>query len=107
MGVVPLEGFTATPTLITTAGERSSRMERYQRGLRTFAETLKLAVDAIRAHKLRSFLTLLGVILAVTTLVSVMSVIAGLNFYVADKVANLGANVLVIDRFGIITSYDA
>jgi putative ABC transport system permease protein len=36
-----------------------------------------------------------------------MSVIAGLNFYIADKVANLGANVLVVDRFGIITSYDA
>jgi len=34
-------------------------------------------MDALRAHKLRSFLTLLGVILAVTTLVFVMSVIAG------------------------------
>jgi len=42
----------------------------------------------------------------VATLVSVMSIIEGLNFYIADKVANLGANVLVIDRFGIITSED-
>jgi putative ABC transport system permease protein len=73
----------------------------------TFVETLKLALDSLRAHKLRSFLTLLGVILAVATLVSVMSVIAGLNKYVADKVADLGANVFVIDRFGIITSRDA
>jgi putative ABC transport system permease protein len=73
----------------------------------TFAETLKLAMDSLRAHKLRSFLTLLGVILAVATLVSVMSVIAGLNKYIADKVADLGANVFVIDRFGIITSQDA
>jgi putative ABC transport system permease protein len=72
----------------------------------TFGETLKLALDSLRAHKLRSFLTLLGVILAVTTLVSVMSVIEGLNFYIADKVANLGSNVLVVDRFGIITSHD-
>jgi len=72
----------------------------------TFAETMKLALDSLRAHKLRSFLTLLGVILAVATLVSVMSVIAGLNLYIADKVANLGANVLLIDRFGIITSAD-
>ena len=68
---------------------------------------LRLALDALRAHKLRSFLTLLGVILAVTTLVAVMSVVAGLNFYVADRVANLGANVYLVDRFGIITSYDA
>jgi putative ABC transport system permease protein len=72
----------------------------------TFTETLKLALDALRAHKLRSFLTLLGVILAVMTLVSVMSVIAGLNLYVADRVANLGANVYLVHRFGIITSQD-
>jgi putative ABC transport system permease protein len=73
----------------------------------TFVETFRLALDALRAHKLRSFLTLLGVILAVLTLVTVMSVVAGLNFYVADRVANLGANVYVVDRFGIITSEDA
>jgi len=65
-----------------------------------------LALSALRAHKLRSFLTLLGVILAVTTLVAVMSVIAGLNMYVADRVANLGANVFLVHRFGIITSQD-
>jgi putative ABC transport system permease protein len=73
----------------------------------TFNETLKLALDSVRAHKLRSFLTLLGVILAVATLVSVMSVIAGLNKYISDRVADLGANVFVVDRFGIITSLDA
>jgi putative ABC transport system permease protein len=71
------------------------------------SETFKLALDALRAHKLRSFLTLLGVILAVLTLVAVMSVVSGLNFYVADRVANLGANTYVVDRFGIITSRDA
>jgi len=70
-------------------------------------ETVRLSLDALRAHKLRSFLTLLGVILAVTTLVAVMSVVAGLNFYVADKIANLGANVFLVTRFGIITSNDA
>ncbi len=69
-------------------------------------ETFFLALDSLRAHKLRSFLTLLGVVLAVTTLVSVMSIITGLNLYVADKVANLGANDFVIDRFGIITNYE-
>src|SRR5713226_5657837 len=67
-------------------------------------ETLRLAVDTLRAHKLRSFLTLLGVILAVTTLVAVISIVDGLNLYVADKIANLGANVFGIDRFGLITS---
>ncbi len=69
-------------------------------------ETIRMAMDTLRSHKLRTFLTLLGVILAVTTLVAVMSIISGLNFYVSDKLANLGANAFVIDRFGIITNAD-
>ena len=84
----------------------ASRLDAMKAGWVTFFETLKLALDALRAHKLRSFLTLLGVILAVTTLIFVMSVIAGLNLYVAERVANLGANVFIVDRFGIITSRD-
>jgi putative ABC transport system permease protein len=68
-------------------------------------ETFWIALDTLRAHKLRTFLTLLGVILAVTTLVSVISVLNGLNVYVADKVANLGANAFVIDRVGIVTNF--
>jgi putative ABC transport system permease protein len=69
-------------------------------------ETIRLALDTLRAHKLRTFLTLLGVILAVTTLVAVMSVLNGLNVYVADKIANLGANAFVIDRIGIVTNFE-
>jgi putative ABC transport system permease protein len=83
------------------------RLRGWRGSLVTFVETLRLALDSLRAHKLRSFLTLLGVILAVMTLVVVMSVVAGMNFYVADKIANLGANVFIVDRFGIITSQDA
>jgi putative ABC transport system permease protein len=67
-------------------------------------ETLRLALDTLGSHKLRTFLTLLGVILAVTTLVAVMSVLNGLNLYVATKIANLGANAFIVDRFGIITN---
>ena len=59
-------------------------------------ETFRLALDTLRAHKMRSFLTLLGIILAVATLVGVMSVVSGLNLYISDKVANLGANAFVL-----------
>jgi putative ABC transport system permease protein len=69
-------------------------------------ETFWIALDTLRSHKLRTFLTLLGVMLAVTTLVAVMSVLNGLNLYVADKVANLGSNAFVIDRIGIATNLD-
>ena len=76
----------------------------YRQAIITLREATWLALDTLRAHKLRSFLTLLGVILAVTTLVAVMSVLNGLNLYISTKVANLGANAFVLDRIGIITN---
>jgi putative ABC transport system permease protein len=69
-------------------------------------ETVWIALDTLRAHKLRSFLTLLGVILAVTTLISVISILDGLNQYVSDKIANIGANAFVVDRIGIVTNFE-
>jgi putative ABC transport system permease protein len=56
-------------------------------------------LEALRAHKLRSFLTLLGVVIATMTLIVVMSVVNGMNIYIADHIANLGANVFVLDQF--------
>ncbi len=104
MGVTPMDGLSVLPQRVEST---ALKMGSLRSAAITMGETLRLALDSLRAHKLRSFLTLLGVILAVTTLVAVMSVVAGLNFYVADRVANLGANVYVVDRFGIITSEDA
>ena len=107
MGVAPFDGLTRTPPLVAgEEGRRRFALAGFRGNLITLIETFRLSLDALRAHKLRSFLTLLGVILAVLTLVTVMSVVAGLNFYVADRVANLGANVYLLDRFGIITSED-
>jgi len=106
LGVTPMDGLSGFSRAVPAAKERWS-VARLRSATVTLVETFRLSLDALRAHKLRSFLTLLGVILAVTTLVAVMSVVAGLNFYVADKVANLGANVYLVDRFGIITSNDA
>jgi putative ABC transport system permease protein len=104
LGVAPLDRLTGLPAVAVPVQRRRGRIAA---AAVTVVETFLLALDALRAHKLRSFLTLLGVILAVATLVAVMSVVAGLNFYVADRVANLGANVYLVDRFGIITSQDA
>jgi len=77
----------------------------FRSNLVALSETFLLALDALRAHKLRSFLTLLGVILAVLTLVAVMSVVSGLNFYVADRVANLAFTPAVIEsERGVVSS---
>ena len=68
------------------------------------AELVRSALRALRAHKLRSFLTLLGVIIGVTTIVGVVAVISGLDTYVKEKVIRLAPDVYIVDRFGIIQS---
>jgi putative ABC transport system permease protein len=67
-------------------------------------ETLRIAAAALRAHKLRSFLTLLGVIIGVMTVVTVVAIISGLNNYISEKVFQLNPDVYVVTQFGIITS---
>ena len=67
-------------------------------------ELLRVAWRAISAHKLRSFLTLLGVIIGVMTVVAVVAVISGLNNYVATKLFSLSPDVYTVTRWGIITS---
>ncbi|HET7451504.1 MAG TPA: ABC transporter permease [Thermoanaerobaculia bacterium] len=65
-------------------------------------ELLQVALTALQRNKLRSFLTLLGVIIGVMTVVAVVSVISGLNGYVQEKVMNLSPDVLVFTKYGII-----
>ena len=69
-------------------------------------ELLRVAWKAVTAHKLRSFLTLVGVIIGVMTVVAVVAVISGLNNYVATKIFSLSPDVFVVTRWGIITSRD-
>jgi putative ABC transport system permease protein len=69
-------------------------------------EAFWLALEALRAHKLRSFLTLLGVVIATTTLISVMSIVNGMNLYIAERVANLGANVFIIHQYQWAQGYE-
>ncbi len=64
-----------------------------------FVETLKLAIAAIWAHKLRSALTLLGMIIGVTAFVVVVSLIQGFNKYIDEKIAGIGSKSFTIQRF--------
>ncbi len=64
-----------------------------------FVETLKLALAAIWAHKLRSALTLLGMVIGVMAFVVVVSLIQGFNVYVDEKIAGIGAKSFNIQRF--------
>ena len=62
------------------------------------AEALRLAMSSLVAHKLRSLLTLLGLIIAVSSLILVMTLVQGANVYVQEKLANLGTHVLEVSK---------
>jgi len=64
-------------------------------------EASGIALHTLREHKMRSFLTLLGIILSVATLIVVIALVNGVNQYIADRVANLGTNVFQVSRFSI------
>src|SRR6266540_2706211 len=67
-------------------------------------ELFRLSSSALTRHKMRAFLTLLGVIIGVATVVGVVSVISGLNIYVKDKLFGLTPDIVIFTKYGIITS---
>ena len=71
-----------------------------------FREPAFVALETLRAHKMRSFLMLLGMVLSVSTLIVVVALISGVNLYVANRIANLGSNVFLVLRYPIITDMD-
>lgn len=72
----------------------------------SLAEAASVAIGSLRASKLRSFLTLLGIILATTTLIVVMSIINGMNVYIAEQVSDMGAEGFRIRRVVMIGESD-
>jgi putative ABC transport system permease protein len=64
-----------------------------------FIENMSVAFDTLRASKVRSGLTILGVVIGVTTVIAVASIIDGLNGEIKERVQRLGSNTLIIMRF--------
>ncbi|MBN1419814.1 MAG: ABC transporter permease [Planctomycetes bacterium] len=69
-----------------------------------FRDGVRSALASLVTNPLRTFLTLLGIIIGVTAIVTVASVINGLDTYVAEKLSDLGPGAFVINRFGLIKS---
>ena len=61
-------------------------------------EAVWIALSSLRANRLRSVLTLLGIVIGVMTVITVISFISGLNSFVEEEVFNLGADVFVVNR---------
>src|SRR5437879_12507659 len=69
-----------------------------------FRDTLRLALEALSAHRLRTALTLLGLVVGVTSLILVMTLIQGANGYVKTKIANLGVDIFQVSKMPLATS---
>ena len=78
-------------------GDRLSRLE----------DILRQSVAALRAHKLRATLTIVGLTMGVATLITVMTIVQGANVYVEQKIANLGTDVFQIAKTPFaVTDFD-
>ena len=89
----------STGNIVSAAQERAG-------GHAGFFDYAGVAIDSLRANKLRSFLTLLGIIIGITSIISVISIIQGLDKYWKEKVSNFGPNTFVITQFPITTNID-
>ncbi|TAN22096.1 MAG: ABC transporter permease [Acidobacteria bacterium] len=70
------------------------------------SESIEQAWATLWGHKLRSFLTLLGIIISIWTLVAVVALVQGVNRYVGDKIAGLGSNVLNVQQYSLAEMTD-
>ncbi len=69
-------------------------------------ESIKLAIASLVASKLRAILTLLGMVIAVMTVIAVVSVINGMNKSVSEAIGQLGSTTFFIDKYGLVTSQE-
>jgi putative ABC transport system permease protein len=76
------------------------------RTMASYREALSVAVRSMLGSKLRSFLTLLGVILATTTLIVVMSMVHGMDLYVANEVSDMGVDGFQVQRIPLLGDFD-
>jgi len=72
----------------------------------SFWESARIAFDSLSKSKLRSFLTLLGIILATSTLIVVLSFVNGMNLYIANKLSDMGSDGFRVVRIAFIGNWD-
>jgi putative ABC transport system permease protein len=87
-----------------TSDENSGK--HHYRPTASFWESARIAYDSLSKSKLRSFLTLLGIILATTTLIVVLSFVNGMNLYIANKLSDMGSEGFRVVRIAFIGNWD-
>ncbi len=87
----------ATPSIASTAQPHVSFVERWKRF--GFGENARMAFNTLREHKMRSFLTVLGVVIGVAAQIFVASILVGFDHSTREMLESFGANTLFIQRF--------
>jgi putative ABC transport system permease protein len=71
-----------------------------------FTEAIAIAVSSLRSHKLRAFLTVLGILIGVSSVIAVVAITEGLDRYIAERVLELGTRSFTVQKTPeIITSH--
>src|SRR6202046_3853179 len=65
-------------------------------------ESIRIALRSLWANKLRSVLTLLGVVIGISSVIAVVTFVSGINDYVAKKIFNLGADVFIVSKMSAV-----
>ncbi|MGZ5497139.1 MAG: ABC transporter permease, partial [Candidatus Aminicenantales bacterium] len=66
--------------------------------LQIFREVFRMALDSLRSHKLRSFLTILGIVIGVMTVIGMVSIIQGLNKSFLSELQSAGSDIIIITK---------
>ncbi len=61
-----------------------------------FLQTLKIALRALRTNKMRSFLTMLGIIIGIAAVIAMMAVGAGARHVISQQIASIGSNIILV-----------
>ena len=67
-----------------------------------YLEAVRVALQSLWANKLRSVLTLLGVVIGISSVIAVVTFVSGINDYVAKKIFNLGADVFIVTKMSTV-----
>ncbi|MDD8019868.1 MAG: ABC transporter permease [Acidobacteriota bacterium] len=62
-------------------------------------EIFSMSLDSIKTHKMRSFLTALGIVIGIMTVIGMVSVIQGLNASIAGEIERMGSNLIIVQKF--------
>jgi putative ABC transport system permease protein len=61
-----------------------------------FLQTLKIALRALRTNKMRSFLTMLGIIIGISAVIAMMAVGSGASYVISQQIASIGSNIILV-----------